>query len=53
MNQEETGRLLVIENHKMIGMITRTGLLRRLEFTRALQKTKADNGVTERKNWGR
>jgi predicted transcriptional regulator len=51
MNQEEIGRLLVIENHMLIGMITRTGLLRRLEFTRALQKTKADNGVTERKNW--
>ena len=47
MNQEEIGRLLVIENHKMIGMITRTGLLRRLEFTRALRRPKL---TTESRN---
>jgi Zn-dependent protease/predicted transcriptional regulator len=51
MNQEQVGRLLVIENHEMIGMITRTGLLRHLEFTQALQKTKADTEVTEQENW--
>ncbi|MBI4524049.1 MAG: site-2 protease family protein [Deltaproteobacteria bacterium] len=37
MAQENTGRLLVMDKDRMIGMITQTGLLRLLEMKRALE----------------
>jgi Zn-dependent protease/CBS domain-containing protein len=38
MTQEEMGRLLVMEKDQMLGMITKTGLLRHLELKHALTK---------------
>lgn len=38
MTQQGTGRLLVMEGNRMVGMITKTGLLRFLEIKRVLEK---------------
>ncbi|HXV80563.1 MAG TPA: site-2 protease family protein [Candidatus Binatia bacterium] len=37
MTQEDIGRLLVVENDRVVGMITKTGLLRYWEARRALE----------------
>jgi predicted transcriptional regulator len=41
MTQENIGRLLVVEKDKIIGMITKTGLLRYWEVKQALENAPA------------